>query len=283
MPFDIASNGKIAWGKVPVNLSVPLSAPPGEYKLKFVATPTSGTATTTEWTIRVAQPSATAYPDLVKQDGATAYWRFGETSGTTFADSSPYNTVATARDQVQLGQPGAIAGDGNGSVRLNGGYVDTPHALAVTPSGPCTFEAWIKITSAYQQGILEKYTKPASNGFALRLVDRNVVQLELIGPNGVVSRITGRTTVQPGQWHHVAVAYDRSWMDIYVDGKLEFRTPAGGMPTVGDAPLRIGARGDDAAFRLNGWIDEVAMYGVPLTAAQIQAHYDRGALGAPLS
>jgi hypothetical protein len=281
VPFDLASDGKIAWGKVPVSFTVPVGVAPGEYKVRFVATPLSGEATTTEWVVRVGKPSATAYADLVKRDGPTAYWRLGE-SGSTFADSSPYNTVATAHDQVATGQPGALVGDGDGAVRLNGGYVDTPHSLAVTPSGPSTFEAWLKVTQAYQQGILEKYNAPGNNGFALRLVDRNVLQLSLLGAGGQASVITGKHTLLPGLYHHVVVAYDTAWMDIYVDGRLEFRTPAGGMPTVGNSPLRIGARGDDAAFRLNGWVDEVAMYPGPLTATQVEEHYLRGVLGAPL-
>src|SRR4051812_1108598 len=58
-----------------------------------------------------ANPFAT-YEETVGADAPTAYWRFGETSGTTAADASGNGRAATyARDAERLSRWGALGSD----------------------------------------------------------------------------------------------------------------------------------------------------------------------------
>ena len=51
------------------------------------------------------------YSQQVLADTPAAYWRLGEASGTTAADSSGANRTGRYLNTPTLGQPGALAGD----------------------------------------------------------------------------------------------------------------------------------------------------------------------------
>lgn len=55
--------------------------------------------------------SGSAYANTVLADSPIAYWRLGETSGTTASDATGHGWNGTINPPVTLGQPGAITGD----------------------------------------------------------------------------------------------------------------------------------------------------------------------------
>lgn len=59
--------------------------------------------------------------------------------------------------------------------------------------------------------------------------------------------------------------------------RLDASSPTTVDPADGDAALKLGARGDDAATRLAGRLDEVAVYDHALSQAELQQHYATGA------
>src|SRR5688500_11107092 len=69
------------------------------------------------WFVVFSAGTVTAqYANIVLADNPTAYWRLGETSGTTAVDSSvPGGNQGTYLNGVTLGIPGAIPGDPNTS------------------------------------------------------------------------------------------------------------------------------------------------------------------------
>ncbi len=85
----------------------------------------------------------TSYSATVLQDSPLAYWRLGETSGTTAADSSGANRSGSYLASPSLNQPGALVGDTNRSVGFNGSsqYVNVPYLAALNPA-QVTVEAW---------------------------------------------------------------------------------------------------------------------------------------------
>jgi hypothetical protein len=277
--FSLSSNGKFAWHKFGATVTVPAGTAPGEYDVTVTTTPDSGQVRQRKLRVRVAVPAEGSYESLVKSQPPTAYWRLNDHRSKA-VDSSQYGTHGDFRGNVTRLEAGAIADDPNRAVLLNDGYVEVPHALPVTPSAPYSQEAWIKITNARQQGVIEKYDAPGNNGFVLRLVTGNKLQAAaLAGPGTTAPTVTGRTTVLPGEWHHVVATYDGGKLSVYVDGRLEARLATSQNPRLGSGTLKIGARGDDGHYRLGGWIDEVALYDYALTPAQIDAHFVKGVLG----
>ncbi|MGH7740925.1 MAG: LamG-like jellyroll fold domain-containing protein, partial [Candidatus Eiseniibacteriota bacterium] len=94
------------------------------------------------------------------------------------------------------------------------------------------------------------------------------------GPVSLNHPILGTTPVTSGVWHHVAVTYDGTWklyLDGTLDGSLAVNQPLGSLSTVavslGTALTQAGA----AAGSFDGALDEVRIWNVARTQAQIQS------------
>jgi hypothetical protein len=88
----------------------------------------------------------------------------------------------------------------------------------------------------------------------------------------------GVTAVHDGSWHHVAVVLpsdgspNTSEVKIYVDGTEEgsYATVPMAIDTGSDRDVRIGLYDDPSARYFNGLIDDVRIYDVAISAAQVQ-------------
>ena len=145
-------------------------------------------------------------------------------------------------------------------------------------TGTITLEAWVKTNSpSAQQGLVEKYD--AHGGYALRLQGGRILFGVIKNREaGIVpcapseedwdrvfpfqtcyddyAYVTGSTLVSSGAWHHIAAVFDGSEYRVYLDGLLDGALPGGFGPSRNSTSLKIGARGDDAAYTFNGLIDE---------------------------
>lgn len=224
-----------------------------------------------------ARPTA-SYPSLVGGDHPVGYWRLDDT-GSSDRDSSGNGNDGHDVDGVVHGVPGALAGSSDTAVQLNGGYVDVPNSPTVALKGPFTLEAWIKTTATnQQQGIIEKYNTPYPDGYVLRIGDDGLLHGYVNNDTTFVGA-TGSTVVTPNVWHFVVATCDGSSIKVYLDGFLDGVTNTTLLPRPGQLDLRLGARGDDTADRLQGDLDEVAVYPSALSADQIQQQYLAGAVG----
>jgi hypothetical protein len=241
-----------------------------------VAVRGQGTVTAQVPATVAARPTA-AYPDLVLGDHPSGYWRLDDT-GSTEMDSSGNGGTGHDVGTVIHSVPGALAGSADTAVQLAGGYVDVPNSPSVALSGPFALEAWIKTTvTGQQQGIIEKYNQPWPDGFGLR-IDANG-RLDAFADNSSTSAfLQGATVVTPNAWHFVAVTGDGSSLKIYLDGFEDASLSTTVLPQPGQLDLRLGARGDDTGNRLQGDLNEAAIYPAALSLQQIQAQYLAGAV-----
>ena len=275
----IRSQGRTVSATYGFVVSVPDDAADGTYPLTFTATDGRRTATSTMKVTVITRPTG-SYEQVVESDSPVGYWRLGDAAGSdTAADASGSGLTADVIAPVTLGAAGAVAGDDNTAADLTGGYLNVPDAAPLKLTGPFTLEAWIKPTGTVADpgvGILERYDSPAQNGYILRLAAGNHLQAWVLGASGY-SLVTGTSVITPGAWHHVMAVFDGSRLTVYVDGQADGTAPATVSPGAGSGDLRIGARGDDAAQRLTGGIDEVAIYNTALSATDAAAHYLVGA------
>jgi Concanavalin A-like lectin/glucanases superfamily len=219
---------------------------------------------------------AGSYPAKVVADGAVAYWRLGETSGTTAVDVIG-GANGTISGGVTLGQPGALA-DGNTAMVFDGttGYISVPSSAAITPIGPFTVEAWIKTTKFGYCPIVDKIGSP---GFAGFLFDVGATTPGLVCLWTGAAWVSGVRDVENGQWHHVVAVWNGTVVAIYVDGVLDTsQTPTSTLLTATTHALEIGRRYDAPHFA-QGTIDDVAFYATALTPTQIAAHYQARLIG----
>jgi hypothetical protein len=222
-----------------------------------------------------------SYPDKVVTDGAAAYWRLGETSGTTAVDAIGGNN-GTITGGVTLNQAGAISG-GDTAMVFNGttGYISVPSSAAITPTGSFTVETWVKTLTATEVPLVEKFD--AGNAgfmFSLNNFGGGNYYALWVG-NGWVE---GPGVVADGQWHHLVGVWNGTTVSLYLDGAVRRSiAPTGvNLPATTHA-LEIARRYDISVYS-NASLDEVAFYSTALTAPQIAAHYAArtyGALCAP--
>jgi len=271
----VRSDGRTVIAQVPLDVTVPDNTPNGRYEIHVTVRVDAATSIEVTGVVLVGEGT---YPELVGLASPVGYWRLGEAADSHVAvDSSPTGQDGVYRDGARPGAPGAIADDT--AADLATGYVEVPRTPATNLNGPFTLEAWVNLDTIAPppgQAIIESYTAPAANGFALR-VDNGFLQAwTLGGPNEGYSVVTGRTRLTTGDWFHVAAVFDGSQLTVYLDGRPDASIATTISPADGTASIKLGARGDDAAQRLRGDLDEVAIYDRALSADEIEQHYLAG-------
>ena len=228
---------------------------------------------------------ASSYPGRVILDGATAYWRLGEPSGTTAVDLIG-GMNGTVSGSVALGAPG-VTTDGDKAMTFPGtGHVTIPNGpYAAWGTGPASMECWLKGTLGNAATMYIVDNKVASTVNPGMDIYGDINSLFVAVGNGTATAyVNAPITHRDNKWHHVVGVLERGATDflrIYVDGVLQNTTtmPAAGWNISSPSVCAIGTYAGDAATSNNhykGLIDEVAIYSRALTAAEVKAHYDLG-------
>jgi RHS repeat-associated protein len=234
-------------------------------------------------TVSVSPPTAGSYASAVQADAPRAWWRLGESSGTTASDSSG-NLLHGSWSGATPGAPGALAHDNNSAGNFSGienddVIVNDNDALDFGTSN-FTAEAWVKTTVNEERTVMGKYDGGGlTPNWRFTVTDddglQGLVRVLLCDGVTVGTYYGPPTRVDDGKWHHVMVAFDRpSGVRIYVDGmeRIHTHTVVGSVSNT--APLRIG---DSSGYpALQGEIDEPAVYPTALSATRAVAHYDAG-------
>jgi hypothetical protein len=202
--------------------------------------------------------------------GQIGYWAFDDGTGAIARDSSGNGNNGTL-----TGGPAWTVGQFGKALQFDGvdDYVNIPHNDNLIPTtGKVTVSVWINAkrhtgpNGGQWQGILAKGGSPRL--YNLYTEASQVIHFSTTGPSGSFIGPLSTGQVPLNEWVHVAVVVDgRDY--FYINGQ-----PAGVggegsvIQTGGTAPLTIG-KTDEANF-FQGMIDEVRLYDVPLTAAQIQ-------------
>ena len=196
--------------------------------------------------------------------GLVSYWRLGESSGTSAADTKGGN-AGTYSGSVTLGAAGAVAGNTAASFG-GGGFVNLGNDASLQ-LGSGTIEAWIKTTgagSSYRGIVVKQFA------WSMFLYENVLVVYDWT----VGQRNTG-VNLADGAWHHVATTFQNGVANgtkVYVDG-VERLTTTLTVLNQGTG-LAIGSGSTYAVQLFNGTIDEVAVYNTVLTPEQIRSHYD---------
>ena len=227
------------------------------------------------------------YAARVVGDGASAYWRLGETAGTTAVDS--INGVnGTISGGVTLAQPGALL-DGDKAMGFTGtGQIAIPvGAYSAWGTGPVSMECWFK-TGTVTTGYLMDTKVASSSAPGMQLfVDTTPTLRARIGNGTTTALATVALAYADNVWHHVVGVVVRGTTDtllVYLDGALAVTTvlPATGWNLTATNVGTIGAYSGDVGTtptHFIGSLDEVAIYPRVLSPAEIAAHYDLGVYG----
>ena len=131
-----------------------------------------------------------------------------------------------------------------------------------------TIEAWIfPVNDAQTKTIISRRTSSSSNGFALYVDGTGKPVFKITGTS-----LTGSTSVNDGQWHHVAVIRSTGTLSIYVDASTACGTTpvtSESLSPSGTCDLWIGQDKGSEFSGFNGQIDEVRIWNVARASSDI--------------
>ncbi|MBN2037644.1 MAG: hypothetical protein JW768_12960 [Chitinispirillaceae bacterium] len=214
--------------------------------------------------------------------GVVAHWSFDSSSGNTYYDVTGhgYDAVATGSG-VELAQgvsgqalscPGTsyeiYAVNSKNDFYLSKFTVESCYYSNVPPSGIINYAEIFSFQNV-QSGV--------RNGFGVALDQQGHFFCSMSNSSGSAWENTVSTvTMSPSRWYHVVGTYDSSYVRIYVNGVLSASLAYQGtyMKPPIDCRIACTRRMDsvNAAFRINGYIDELKLYNYALSADTIAAH-----------
>jgi len=222
--------------------------------------------------------------EVIATSGVHNYWRFGEKSGSTFADavgSSP----ATAQGGFALGATGALEGDLDTAATFDGATGAASATVDLSATSQLTLEFWLNWAAyANDDDLALEFTPNFNNVNGGFLVDPNAG--EMGGKFGVgIGRGESRNNVyfarpSAGAWHHYALVFDTTapaaqQIIPYVDGKpisYEKLNTGIGAGKFANSTLSFMSRNASALFG-KGNLDELSIYSRALTGTEIGAHF----------
>jgi large repetitive protein len=233
-------------------------------------------------TVTISAGSQSQYAQDVVNDGATDYWRLGESSGTAVYDHAGFND-ATAQTGVTRGAPGAISGDTDGASTFDGasdGYVVSNSTQDAPPN--LSVEAWIKTTTT-QGGKIVGYGNSntgTSNNYDRHIYMDNAGHIIFGVYNNATYTIVSPKTYNDGNWHQIVGTLDSTkGLTLYIDGKkvgvnqgTTVGQPYTGYWRIGGDNLNGWTNQPTSAF-FNGTIDDVSIYPSALGLADVQQQY----------
>src|SRR5262245_56876230 len=247
------------------------------------------------------------YEKKVLAKKSAAYWRLGETKGPEAIDRTGNDHKGIYRGTPRFQEPGAIIGDTDTAIALDGkrSYVEisTHKDFSQPTSGNgLSVEVWVRPDVLEFEGETDdSYIhwlgkgEPKQHEWALRFYSRksrrpNRISAYIFNPEGGLGAgAYFENTLRVGEWIHVVACFDagdadtqgRSGVQIYMNGERRLGPPSPGTlyrnpqwhikPAYGTAPLRLGTR--DLKSFLTGGLDEVAIYPRVLTPQEILENY----------
>ncbi|WP_349309732.1 PKD domain-containing protein [Microbacterium sp. MM2322] len=232
-------------------------------------------------TLDVPAAPTDAYGALVYNAQPDLYWRYGETSGTTVADSGTSGYAGAIAGTVTRNVPGAISGTTDPAISLSGASNVYSVAQFGTPSA-FTLETWFKTTSSQGGKVIGfgSAQSGTSGSYDRHVFMRDNGQLVFGTWTGQENTITSPNPYNNGQWHHVVATQGPGGMAMYVDGVRVGTHPQTSAQAY-SGYWRVGGDttwGSSSPF-LTGSYDETAIYSRALTATEASQHYGAGSTG----
>lgn len=220
------------------------------------------------------------YEKEVRADAPALYLRLGDRSTSVAKDEIGGYPGKYPAEGVTLGEPGAIVGDFDSAVVLDGKSVVTmPPGLEFAATRPFSIEVWVK-PALYDDRtgygfVIDHQSYQPRIGYTLRVSQFDVALERWAGGTTFGSNATGNRAVSLHAWHHVVATFDSVTLKLFVDGE---QVASNGVPS--DMPAvttswTIG--GPNCACTANyfaGALDELAIYDHAIDGSRARAHFE---------
>ena len=135
-----------------------------------------------------------------------------------------------------------------------------------------TVEAWIFANNwkaeQWRGSIVLKDSNTPVSGYGLRCGDNGRLSF-MMGVGGGWPEVFSDPVMNEKQWHHVAAVVDNGNMSLYLDGQALISNTYTGTPDASESDIFIGASPGFPDRNFDGIIDEVRIWNVARTEAQI--------------
>jgi chitodextrinase len=247
----------------------------------------SSTASATGTQSVVANTASTNdYTDTVLADGATNYWRLGEASGSVFYDWAGTNDAHAAAG-ITRGTSGAIKLGSDPATTFSGDSTGTA-GTRVVGAAPNRFalEAWFSTTTTTGGKIIGfgNASTGTSGSYDRHIFMDATGRIQFGVYPGGSRTLVSSASYNDGRWHHVVGNLGPNGQELFVDG-----VRIGSDPNTTAAHVYAGSGGywrigGDSPWAGDAWfdgaIDEVAVYGAPLSASRVANHHNISGQGA---
>jgi RHS repeat-associated protein len=291
--YQYQAPGSQSWQTIPLgNLQLASGSSPSAYPLTLDST--SGKAPSVTWDVastpgmtdgkvNIQANFNTGPPsDVLLGDSPSLYWRLGESSGTSAADSSAVNHPGSYVGSPSLHQSGALpTAFDDGAVGLSGAgqYLSSTYAPFANATSR-TYEGWAYRNSSTTLDVLFSSSAAASVAPRLQLAaNSNNVTFQ---PGGAGGTTTTWSNAWPGnaQWVHWTLVFNEptDTLDLYINGALVSSKTNATPYNAAPGNFAVGGVGG-AGNPFDGRFDEVAVYERGLSGAEVQRHYQGYAEG----
>jgi outer membrane protein assembly factor BamB len=228
------------------------------YSYRVRATDAAGNLSTYSNTASATTPAGPS--------GLVAAYAFDEGTGTTVADASGngHNGTTSNTTWAATGKFGkALQFNGNNSI------VTVPNAATLQLSTGMTLEAWVNpsaVSSTWRDVIYK-----GNDNYYLEATSTNASKPDAgMIAGGSYADAVGTTALTANTWSYLTETYDGSTLKLYVNGTQVASVAHTGAIASSTNALQIG--GDTIYSQyFAGLIDEVRIYNVALSAAQVQS------------
>lgn len=217
-----------------------------------------------------------------------AYWQFDETAGTTAFDASQNgNGNPNANNGTLTNTPTRItSGKLNSAISFDGtdDYISVNDSSLLNITSDITLEAWAyptSLTSANKTVVFKgNSTSNSTRQYGVRLNASNQWEGFLsIGTTEYTLACT-LSAATVNQWSHIVFKRSSSNADLYINGRKVCNSAAFGTGTINSTAniLAIGRYGAASSEYFGGYIDNVRLYNIALTDAQVLTIMNEGAV-----
>ena len=237
------------------------------YYWRIDANNTAGITTGSVWSFTTVDTPGPNDPNLI------GWWTFNESSGSTAADSTSYGNDGTlynmdASDWVAGLLGNALDFDGaDDAVQISTSDMDVSNG---------TVAMWVYPYGFTSKDFIFGHTSQPPWANRIQLYCHSDGQLDLgMGNNPAVA--TNIKTLSADQWYHIALTWNGSTYNVYVDGINESNGSYSGLTTL-NSYLDIGNTGyrADSSESFYGIIDDVHLYNRVLDVDDIAVLVDMG-------
>jgi hypothetical protein len=228
----------------------------------------------------------TAYRDLILSEaGLISYWRLDETSG-QFQDSKGTNPSTTVGSSIAYNAGGLITNSADAAASnapafgSTTSYINIPTSASLDVTTALTVEAWVKPSGIPASGSPQVISRGSDQLWYIRHYQTGDGRWEFNVFDSAAARITtavNSPVAQVGVTQHIVMTYDPATvLKCYINGVQVGTAAATANSIATNGALCIFDRNPGSGSNFQGSIDEVAVYGVVLSAAQVATHYGIG-------